>query len=78
MEMHDFNTAEVPPSAGGNLAVYRVTYMDQQIRECVINAESAEAAEVAVREAWYEGKEHMFVDVWTCDWEVEKLSDNAY
>ena len=50
---------------------FRVSYVDSVLREAVVEAVSAEEAEVAVRTQIENAEHHHACDAWNDDWTVE-------
>ena len=53
------------------MSKYRVTYVDSCLREAVVDTDSPEAAEEAVRQQMETGEHHHAVDAWNDDWAAE-------
>lgn len=50
---------------------FRVSYVDSVLREAVVEAASAEAAEEAVRAQMENAEHHHACDAWNDDWAVD-------
>ena len=64
------------------MPTFRVTYVDSVLRETVVEADSAEAAEEVARLQMENAEHHHSCDVWNDDWQVELYRrpplDNRY
>ena len=57
---------------------YTVTYVESVLREAVIEAKTAEAAEDLVRQQYLEAEHHHAVDVWSDDWQVHDSKPSSW